>query len=63
MKLKNPNANNFGFSLAEVMVALGISGFLLLVVNQVLSDVNKWMADISVDSELVEISQLISARV
>jgi len=63
MKLKNPNVNNFGFSLAEVMVAVGISGFLLLVVNQVLSDVNKWMADISVDSELVEISQLISARV
>ncbi len=63
MKLKNPNVNNFGFSLAEVMVAVGISGFLLLVANQMLSDVNKWMADISVDAELVEISQLISARV
>jgi len=63
MKFKNPNVNNFGFSLAEVTIALGISGFLLLVANQVLSDVNKWMADVSVDSELVEISQLISARV
>lgn len=63
MKLKVHGLHTFGFSLAEVMVAVGISGFLLLVANQMLSDVNKWMADISVDSELVEISQLISARV
>lgn len=63
MKLKSPSVNNFGFSLVEIMVAVGISGFLILVANQILSDVNKWMADISVDSELVEISQLISARV
>ena len=63
MKLKNPNVNNFGFSLVEVMVAVGIAGFLLLVANAILSDMFKWMADISVESELVEISQLISARV
>lgn len=63
MKLKVHGFHTFGFSLAEVMVAVGISGFLLLVANQMLSDVNKWMADISVDAELIEISQLISARV
>lgn len=63
MKLKVQGFHTFGFSLAEVMVTVGISGFLLLVANQMLSDVNKWMADISVDSELVEISQLLSARV
>jgi hypothetical protein len=45
------------------MVAVGISGFLFLVANQMLVDVNKWMADVSVDTELVEIAQRLSARV
>ncbi len=51
------------FSLAEVMIALGISGFLILVANQMLSDINKWMASITVDVELVEIAQRISGSV
>jgi hypothetical protein len=51
------------FSLAELMIALGISGFLILVANQMLSDINKWMASITVDVELVEIAQKISGRV
>jgi prepilin-type N-terminal cleavage/methylation domain-containing protein len=50
-------------TLVEVMIALGIAGFLLLVANQMLQDINKWMASISIDAELVEIAQAISSRV
>jgi prepilin-type N-terminal cleavage/methylation domain-containing protein len=59
----DPAEGQRGFSLIEVMVAVGISGFLILLANQMLSDVNKWMSDISVDADLVELSQKISSRI
>ena len=52
-----------GFSLVELMVSIAISGFLIIVANQMLSDVNKWMKQIEIDVELVEIAQKISSRV
>jgi prepilin-type N-terminal cleavage/methylation domain-containing protein len=52
-----------GFSLVELMIAIGISGFLIIVANMMLSDVNKWIKNVEIDLELVEIAQKISARI
>jgi prepilin-type N-terminal cleavage/methylation domain-containing protein len=52
-----------GFSLVELMVSIAISGFLIIGANQMLSDVNKWMKNVEIDVELVEIAQKISSRV